>query len=289
MYHTAQSFMEAINQSKKSMPALVLAQESEYSGLSEDEIKSEMRRRLEIMRDAANRARQKPLHSLSGLTGGNAYQIQSGSPALFYLDPVMIHALARAMSVSEVNAHMGKIVAAPTAGAAGILPAALLTAQERKNYNDELLIEGLLVAGGVGAIIAQNATISGAEGGCQAECGAAAAMAAAALTFMAGGTPETSFRAAGFALISIMGLICDPVGGLVEFPCALRNAHGVMNAFTAADLALANVTSLVPFDEVVEAMYRVGQSLPMQLRETALGGIAQTPGAQTACSYCFQK
>ena len=170
--------------------------------------------------------------------------------------------MAKAFSTSEVNASMGKIVAAPTAGASGILPSAILSAQEKLNLTDDDLIKGLFTAAGIGEIIAKNATISGAEGGCQAECGAAAAMAAGAIVEMAGGSPEAALNAAGFALTNILGLVCDPIAGLVEYPCALRNASGVVNAFISADMALADVQSIVPFDEVVEAMYKVGKAMP---------------------------
>lgn len=288
MYHTAQSLIAAVETSGQPAPEVILQQEAELTGERPEALRAELSRRLEIMRDAAERGREAPLSSLSGLTGGNAHRLSESDPARHYLDPVMLHALARATSVAEVNSHMGKIVAAPTAGAAGILPAALFTAQERHSYGDDVLVDGLLVAAAVGAIIAQGATIAGAEGGCQAECGAASAMAAAALVTMAEGDLDAALRAAGFAILAVLGLVCDPVGGLVEFPCALRNAHGVMNAFTAADLALAGVESLVPFDEVVAAMDQVGRSMPMQLRETALGGIAQAPSAKAACRACHK-
>lgn len=185
--------------------------------------------------------------------------------------------MAMALSTSEVNASMGKIVAAPTAGASGILPSALFTAKEKFNLSDDDMINGLFTAAGIGEIVAKNATISGAYGGCQAECGVAAAMAAAAIVEMLGGSPETCLHASSISLINIMGLVCDPIAGLVEFPCAFRNASGVVNALISADLALAGIKSLVPFDEVVEAMYRVGKSLPDTLKETALGGLAATP------------
>ncbi len=187
-------------------------------------------------------------------------------------------AMAKALSTSEVNASMGKIVAAPTAGASGILPSAIISVKEKFNLSHEDMIHGLFTAAGIGEIIAKNATISGAEGGgCQAECGTASSMAAAAIVEMLGGSVEASFNGASFALLNIMGLICDPIAGLVEFPCALRNASGVVNAMISADLALAGIDSIVPFDEVVDAMYKVGKSMPESLRETALGGIAATP------------
>ena len=186
-------------------------------------------------------------------------------------------AMARAMSTSEVNSSMGRIVAAPTAGAAGILPGVITSMKERFDLSEEIIITGLLNSSAIGEIIAKNATISGAEGGCQAECGSASSMAASAVVEMLGGTVEQCFHAASFALLNIMGLVCDPVAGLVEFPCALRNASGVTNALLSADLALAGVESIIPFDEIVDTMYDVGRSMPASLRETALGGIAATP------------
>ena len=180
------------------------------------------------------------------------------------------------MLFRSVNASMGRICAAPTAGASGIIPATLITVAESLNIPEEALIDALFTASGIGEIIAKNATLSGAEGGCQAECGAAAAMSAAAIVEMAGGTAEMSLHAAATALKNIMGLICDPIAGLVEAPCAKRNASGSINAMLSADLALAGVESIIPFDEVVEAMYKVGKSLSFELRETALGGIAAT-------------
>jgi len=171
---------------------------------------------------------------------------------------------------------MGRICAAPTAGSCGIIPASIITSSEVLNSSEEDIINALFTASGIGEIIAKNATVSGAEGGCQAECGAAAAMAAAAIVELKKGTPEMSLNAASIALKNIMGLICDPIAGLVEAPCAKRNASGAVNAMLSADMALAGVKSLIPFDEVVEAMYKVGKSLPVELRETALGGIAAT-------------
>ena len=216
--------------------------------------------------------------SVSGLIGGEAKKvIEYKNSNETICGNTINEAMAMALSTSEVNASMGKIVAAPTAGASGILPSALFTAKEKFNLSDDDMINGLFTAAGIGEIVAKNATISGAYGGCQAECGVAAAMAAAAIVEMLGGSPETCLHASSISLINIMGLVCDPIAGLVEFPCAFRNASGVVNALISADLALAGIKSLVPFDEVVEAMYRVGKSLPDTLKETALGGLAATP------------
>jgi L-serine dehydratase len=185
--------------------------------------------------------------------------------------------MMRALACSQSNASMGRICAAPTAGSCGILPAALITGAEELDCGEEEILRGILTAAAVGKIIVQNATVAGAEGGCQAECGAAAAMAAAALTEMAGGAPEQSLHAAAIAIKNIMGLICDPIAGLVESPCSKRNASGVLNALSSADLALAGVESIIPFDEVVDAMYTVGLAMHPDFKETARGGIAATP------------
>lgn len=196
-----------------------------------------------------------------------------------YTGSTVMMAMARAFSSSEVNASMGKICAAPTAGSCGIIPAALFTAEEQLSLTEEALIEGLITSSVVGEIITMNATVSGAEGGCQAECGSAAAMAAAMLVILRKGTILQAFDGAAIALKNIMGLVCDPIAGLVEAPCAKRNASGVINAMISADMALAGVQSIIPFDEVVEAMFKVGKSLPHTLKETALGGIAVTKTA----------
>jgi len=189
----------------------------------------------------------------------------------------MVSAMARAISSSEVNAAMGKIVACPTAGSCGILPAAILSAGEKLNKSEDELVQALFTAAGVGIIIAKNATMAGAEGGCQAECGSAAAMASAAVVEMMGGTVEQALDAAAIVIKNILGLVCDPVAGLVEVPCAKRNIAGTVSALTTADLAICGVKSKIPFDEVVWAMYKVGKQLPSELKETALGGIAITP------------
>lgn len=187
------------------------------------------------------------------------------------------------MGVLETNASMGRIVAAPTAGSAGVVPGVLLALQEARGLSDADLMRGLETAAAVGYLVTRNATVSGAEGGCQAEVGSAAAMAAAAATELMGGSPQQCLDAAGNAIANLMGLICDPVGGLVEIPCQKRNAAGAAVALASAQIALAGVSNLVGFDETVEAMYKVGRSLPFELRESALGGIAAAP---SACSWC---
>ena len=196
-------------------------------------------------------------------------------------------AMAMALSGSEVNASMGRICAAPTAGACGIVPAVLFSIEKVKNLSKEAMLNALLTTSGIGTVIMKNATVAGAEGGCQAECGVAAAMAAAAGVELCGGTPEQSIWAACLALVNCMGLVCDPIAGLVQVPCAQRNASQTVNALTCIDLAMAGMTLPVTPDEVIESMYKVGRMLPPQLRETAQGGIAATQSAQEITKKIF--
>lgn len=282
MFNKAEELLRLCNENNKKISEIVIQKEIKNTGVTYDELMNRMRDTLSVMKNSATSALNKEIRSVSGLTGGDSKKVEeykNSGKAL--TGGLIISAMAKALSTSEINASMGRIVAAPTAGASGIVPSALLSAGEKLGLTDDDLIAGLFTAAGIGEIVAKNATVSGAEGGCQAECGTAAAMAAAAIVEMAGGTPEASFDAASFALVNIMGLVCDPIGGLVEYPCALRNASGVVNALISADLALASVQSLVPFDEVVEAMYKVGKLLPESLRETALGGVATTPTGET--------
>lgn len=250
------------------------------TGMNEDELRKIMHERLEVMRVSVETGMDRNLRSLSGLSGGQAALLNDAVQAGKTVSgPLMGKAAVRAMAVAECNACMGRIVAAPTAGSCGILPAALLTMQEEKGLSDEALVDALFTAAAVGAVIAQRASVSGAEGGCQAECGSAAAMTAAALVELAGGTPEMSAAACGLALMNSMGLVCDPVAGLVEVPCVYRNVVSVANAMTAADMALAGVTGPIPVDEIIDAMKAVGDLLPACLRETGEGGVAACPSA----------
>lgn len=255
-----------------------LSVETSESGKSEDFLIDKMNQTLQVMKKSANLGLEKEVKSVSGLIGGDAYKLNKYSHSQNTLTgPVMVKAMARALSSSEVNAAMGKIVACPTAGSCGILPAALISAGEALNKSDEELVNALFTASVVGVIIAKNATLAGAEGGCQAECGSAAAMAASAVVELMGGTCEQSLNAAAIVIKNILGLVCDPVAGLVEIPCAKRNAAGVVSALTSADMVMAGVKSAIPFDDTVSAMYKIGRQLPMELRETALGGLATTP------------
>ncbi len=230
------------------------------------------------MQEAANQALDKDVRSISGLIGGDAKKLKNYSESGKTLTgEFLVKAMARAISCSEVNAAMGKIVASPTAGSCGILPSVIISAGEKLNKSEDELVKALFTASGLGIIIAKNATLSGAEGGCQAECGSAAAMASAAVVEMMGGTPEMCLNAGAIVIKNILGLVCDPIAGLVEVPCAKRNASGAISALTTADLVMAGVKSKIPFDDAVLAMYRVGKQLPCELRETALGGLAITP------------
>ena len=257
---------------------LFLENEMRLTGRTEKEIYDMMDARLTIMEDAANRALNGPLGSVGGLIDGLAqtqWRYAGGAQTLCgaFLNRVM----ARALSCSEVNASMGRICAAPTAGSCGILPAVLLTMQEEYALPRRAVLDALLTASGFGAVVMKNATVAGAEGGCQAECGSAAAMAAAALVYLRGGSASQSVDAACFAIMNLLGLVCDPVGGLVEVPCVYRNVGSCGIAFTAADLALAGISCPIDPDEVLIAMKDVGDALPQSLRETGEGGCASCP------------
>lgn len=251
------------------------------SELGRKDIIEKMRKNLHVMQSSSSLAQEKEIKSVSGLIGGDACRLRKYADSGNTLTgDFMVRAMARASSSSEVNAAMGKIVASPTAGSCGILPAVIISAAERLNKSEDDMINALFTASGVGIIIAKHATLAGAEGGCQAECGSAAAMGSAAVVEMMGGSPEQALDAAAIVLKNILGLICDPVAGLVEVPCAKRNIAGTVSALTTAEIAMAGVKSKIPFDEVVWAMYKVGRQLPPELRETAQGGIAITPTAQ---------
>jgi L-serine dehydratase len=261
-----------------SLGAAVIALEAEESACDRAEVTSRFREALDVMEEAVRRGLAGDARSRSGATGGDASRVAQAAPGLF--GDGFDQALAAALATGEVNAAMGRIVAAPTAGASGVVPAVLLAVARRLDSPRERLVSALAAAGGVGAVIAARASLSGAAGGCQAEIGSASAMAAAAGSELAGGTPEQAGQAASLALQGLLGLVCDPVRGLVEVPCVVRNATGAAVAMAAVELALAGVTFPIPFDEVVDAMGSVGRSLPPSLRETALGGLAATPTAK---------
>jgi len=239
-------------------------------------MKTQMHNALDVMKEAIKTGLDKNLRSSSGMSGGNAYLMKSAIDSGKLDDNVFNRAVAYALATSETNACMGKIVAAPTAGASGVLPAVLVAASEIYNIDDEKLVGALYLAGDIGMRIAKAASLSGAECGCQAECGSAAAMAAAAMVFLMDGSSGQSEHAAALALKSLLGLVCDPVAGLVEVPCVKRNANCTSLAITSANMALAGIESYIPFDEVVLAMKQIGQSMSSELKETAQGGCAAT-------------
>lgn len=276
--NTAKELIDICSKENLTIWEYTLREEIKETGLDREEIWNKMKKNLKIMKEASEYGLRHKVTSVSGIIGGDAYRLQKYIVRDNSLcGNFMMKAMARAISCSEVNAAMGRIVATPTAGSCGVLPATVITAGEKLHKSEDELVQALFTAAGVGILIAKNATISGAEGGCQAEVGAASAMAAAATVEMMGGSVQMAFNAAAIVIKNILGLVCDPIAGLVEAPCAKRNASGTVNALTVADMAMAGVKSIIPFDEVVDAMYRVGKQLPCELRETALGGLATTP------------
>lgn len=260
-----------------SLSEYAIRYEMENRDISREELFKKMKKNLKVMQESAREGMDKEVYSVSGLIGGDAYKLRKYfEKGESLTGDTMVLAMAMALSSSEVNAAMGRIVACPTAGSCGILPAVMLAAGEKLNKTADELIQGLFASSAVGLIIGMNATMAGAEGGCQAECGSASAMGAAAVVEMMGGTPKMSLDAAAIVFKNVLGLVCDPVAGLVEIPCAKRNASGVVSALCTADLVMAGVESKIPFDDALSAMYKVGKSLPPSLRETALGGVAIT-------------
>ena len=273
-----ENLINTLKENNQTLWEYALNQEMERSGRTREELREQMEQSLSVMERSAQKARREPVRSVSGLTGGNAcLYAQYRQEGKSLLGEVASLAVGMALSCSEINASMQCIVACPTAGSCGIVPAAVLACAQSRGLDRECMVNALFTASAIGIIIGSRATVSGAEGGCQAECGAAAAMGAAAVTEMLGGSPEAAFHAAAMALKNVLGLTCDPVAGLVEIPCIKRNASGAMNALLSADLALAGVKSYIPFDEVVDAMYAIGKAMPQSVRETAKGGLAVTP------------
>ena len=257
---------------------VVLLNQMEELEQSEQALLQRMSKNLKVMRESIEAGLSGERRSLSGLVGGDAAKVEARrKKGESLVGEQMSGAIARALAVAEVNACMGKIVAAPTAGSCGVLPAVLLTVEEVGEVSEHELLLALFTAAGLGMIIAERATVSGAEGGCQAEIGSAAAMAAAAAVELAGGSPRQTAEAAAIAMKSMLGLVCDPVAGLVEVPCVKRNATGASIALVAAEMALSGVKSAIPIDEVIDSMDRIGKQMPCALKETAQGGLAVTP------------
>ena len=283
----AKELLELCDKKKMSISDVMKIRECDESTSSKEEIINKMKRVLEIMRDSSTLPINTPIKSMGGLIGGEAkklseYQNQEKNIG----GPVLSKAIMYAMAVLECNASMGLIVAAPTAGSSGVVPGLLLAMQDIYSFSDEKILDALFTAGAIGYLAMRNATVAGAVGGCQAEMGVAAAMAAAGAVELIGGSPAQCLDAASTVLMNMLGLVCDPVGGLVEYPCQNRNASGVANALVAAELTMAGIKQLIPFDEMLETMYKVGKRMPVELRETALGGCAVTKSACDVCGGC---
>ncbi|CAG7595916.1 L-serine dehydratase, alpha chain [Paenibacillus solanacearum] len=274
----------------KPIAQLMLEEQARESGRSAEQEFAKMAAYYAIMKEAVRKGLTEPTRSRSGLTGFDAQRMSayaaSSEPLLGGASAL---SLAYALAVSEVNASMGRIVATPTAGSCGIIPGSFVSVQERFGWSDEHMVAGLFCAGAIGYVIANNSFVSGAEGGCQAEVGSAIGMAAGALVELRGGTPQQAVHAVGLALKNTLGLICDPVGGLVEIPCIVRNGFGSVTALAAADMALAGVRSVIPSDEVIQVMLEVGGSMPEKHRETAKGGLAQTPTGRKIMKELYGK
>ncbi|NHC39558.1 L-serine ammonia-lyase, iron-sulfur-dependent, subunit alpha [Bacillus sp. MM2020_1] len=277
MFRNVAELVALAKSQNKKISEVMIEQEVEVTGRSREDVIAFMERNLKVMKDAVERG-IKGVHSHSGLTGGDAVLLQKYiEKGNFLTGETILDAVSKAVATNEVNAAMGTICATPTAGSAGVVPGTLFAVEKKLKPTREQMVSFLFTAGAFGFVVANNASISGAAGGCQAEVGSASGMAAAAIVEMAGGTPEQCAEAMAITLKNMLGLVCDPVAGLVEVPCVKRNAMGAANAMVAADMALAGITSRIPCDEVIDAMYKIGQSMPTTLRETGQGGLAATP------------
>lgn len=286
-YKSISELVNAASSAGKTISEVVLADQAEQLCISPDALFERMDARLSVMEDSVKAGMNPALRSTSGLTGGDASRMWDHAASGGICGGFTSRAMARALAVSENNAAMGKIVAAPTAGSCGILPGAVVSLLDEGRCSREAAVMSLFTAGAFGMVIAQNASIAGAEGGCQAECGSAAAMAAAALVELIGGTPQQCAHACAMAIKNQLGLVCDPVAGLVEIPCIKRNVSGVAIAFSSAEMALAGIESKIPADECIGAMREVGCSIPSALRETAKGGLAATPTGERLREQVF--
>jgi L-serine dehydratase len=285
------SLLDAIRdaeESGKSLSEVALALESQDQGRTVDDIRSSLKRALEVMRGAIGDGMTGDLRSASGLVGGDAAKLRTGPDGPLANTPFR-DILARALAVQEVNAAMGVIVAAPTAGGAGTLPAVLTGLAKARGIPDEKVLDALATAGLIGAVIAERASLSGAEGGCQAETGAGAAMAAGSATEMLGGSPSQVGHAVALTMQGMLGLVCDPLGGLVELPCVFRNATGAAIAMAGIEMALAGIKFAIPCDEVIDVMGEIGREMDVRYKETAGGGLAATPtGRKLAKERLYQ-
>ncbi|AIC94872.1 MULTISPECIES: L-serine ammonia-lyase, iron-sulfur-dependent, subunit alpha [Shouchella] len=290
MFRNVSELLALTEEKQCSISEVMIQQEMNVTGKSREEILNKMRINLATMEAAVKRGIEEDVVSVSGLTGGDgkklAAYIRKGN---MIGGETTLLAVANAMATNEVNAAMGTICATPTAGSAGVVPGVLFGVEGKFNPTEDEKLAFLFTSGALGFVVANNASISGAAGGCQAEVGSATGMAAAALVELAGGTPKQSAHGMAIALKNMLGLVCDPVAGLVEVPCVKRNAAGASLAITAADMALAGIESRIPCDEVIEAMYRIGQTMPESLRETGEGGLAATPTGRRLEAAVFGK
>lgn len=287
MFQTVEELVKRCETEDKAIHEIMLEQEMDVTGATAEEVYAGMSHHFKTMENALEEGLN-GVTSTTGLTGGDAVLIKRYLESGQALSgPILLDAVSKAVATNEVNAVMGKICATPTAGSSGVVPGVLFAIKHRFHPTQRDMLNFLLTAGAFGFVVANNASISGASGGCQAEVGSAAAMAAAATVEMAGGTPQQSAEAFAICMKNMLGLVCDPVAGLVEVPCVKRNAAGASNALVSADMALAGVTSRIPTDEVIEAMYRIGQTMPSALRETGRGGLAGTPTGQRLKQQIF--
>lgn len=286
-FKNAKELLEICEREQRPISEVMRQRECDLGEIPGDMADHKMNQVLEVMRNAAHQPLKNPAKSMGGLIGGEARKLSDhAAKGKSICGEVLERAITYAVAVLEVNASMGLIVAAPTAGSAGVVPGLLLALQDTYKISDGRIVDGLYNAGAIGYLAMRNATVSGAVGGCQAEIGVASAMAASAATELMGGTPRQCLDAASTVLMNMLGLVCDPVAGLVEYPCQNRNASGAANALIAAEMALSGITQLIPFDEMLNTMYAVGKHIPIELRETALGGCATAPSACEFCGAC---
>ena len=289
-FKNAKELLALCEERKLCISDVMRSREIEKGEITGEICDARMKKAYEIMRESVRGPIKKPGRSMGGLLGGEAKMIsdwqQGDGQGKSLCGPVLGRAVAYAMAVLETNASMGLIVAAPTAGSSGIVPGVLLALEEQFHFTEAEMIQALYNAGAVGYLAMRNATVAGAVGGCQAEVGVASAMAASAAVELLGSSTKACLDAASTVLMNLLGLVCDPVGGLVEYPCQNRNAAGVAVALTSAEMALAGVPQLIPLDEMIAVMYNVGRRIPAELRETALGGCAAAPSACEACGKC---
>ncbi|MCG5633820.1 L-serine ammonia-lyase, iron-sulfur-dependent, subunit alpha [Staphylococcus aureus] len=279
MFDSIRETIDYAVENNMSFADIMVKEEMELSGKSRDEVRAQMKQNLDVMRDAVIKGTTGDgVESVTGYTGHDAAKLRDYNETHHALSGYeMIDAVKGAIATNEVNAAMGIICATPTAGSSGTIPGALFKLKKTHDLTEEQMIDFLFTSALFGRVVANNASVAGATGGCQAEVGSASAMAAAAAVAIFGGSPEASGHAMALAISNLLGLVCDPVAGLVEIPCVMRNAIGSGNALISADLALAGIESRIPVDEVIEAMDKVGRNLPASLRETGLGGLAGTP------------